>query len=245
MCTISFFPVTEEHWFLGMNRDERKSRPAAIPPELKYTESGTRYICPTDTQAGGTWLGVNSYGLVFMLINNYQAVNPEAAHRSDLLSRGLVIPYVMDEDSVEAVLNSINQIDASRYNPFTLFIFSRKENRIAYFGWGGHKIDTGSITPEPLIRISSGFDPDEAYRIRLQDFEHRYRKASAIDADWMKSLHKSTWPEPGALSIAMLQENVMSVSATVLELNPLECNLHYCNGWPGSEVKWIESHFPL
>ncbi len=241
MCTISFVPVSTERWLLGMNRDERKNRATAIPPELHHTERGTAYLSPIDAEAGGTWIGINAHGLILMLINNYQAVNPEAAHRSDLLSRGLIIPELMDSTTVDQVLNATKQTDPGRYNPFTLFVFARREQRIAYYGWDGTSVDTGDISPEPLIRISSGFDPDEAYRVRYEDFSRRFGNGQNINVDWIKSLHQSTWPEPGALSIAMIQQHVMSVSASVLEVTPGKGELHYCNGWPGDTKSWIGS----
>lgn len=240
MCTISFVPTGSDRWLLGMNRDERKNRARAHPPSVRQTANGTRYLCPIDPEAGGTWIGINSHGLALLLINNYQAVNPEAAHRKDLQSRGLVIPDLMHHTGLAPALESLKQIDPARYNPFTLFLFSLPEQRIMSFSWDGQQETTSPLHVEPFVKISSGFDPDAAYRIRNEEFLRRYHQASTIDIEWMKQLHQSTRPEPSALSIAMWQDHVMSVSATVLQLSSTEGRMDYCDGWPGNTTTWSD-----
>ena len=238
MCTISFVPTGSDRWLLGMNRDERKTRAKAQLPSIHQASNGTRYLCPIDPEAGGTWIGINSCGLSLLLINNYQAVNPEAAHRKDLLSRGLVIPDLMHHTEITPALKELKQVDPARYNPFTLFLFSLPEQRIMSFAWDGEKVATSPLQVSPFVKISSGFDPDTAYRVRNQEFQKRYNETSVIDTEWMKQLHQSTRPEPGALSIAMWQQHVMSVSATVIELTPNEGRMLYCDGWPGNTTTW-------
>ncbi len=226
-----------------MNRDERKNRAKAKPPEIQQHEDGTEYLAPIDTEAGGTWAGVNEYGLTLLLINNYQAMNPELAHRSDALSRGLIIPQLMNHTSVEQIVESLKQLEANRYNPFTLFIFSRYQQRISSYSWDGVTVKFEDLPAEPFVKISSGFDPDEAYKIRNNEFRRRLSETDMnnVDADWIKSLHQSTNPEPGALSIAMIQEKVMSVSSIVLDLSPAHCSIHYGDGWPGGNIEWLKS----
>lgn len=238
MCTISFVPVDQSHWILGMNRDERKNRPKAKTPALTEHESGTQYLAPVDTEAGGTWIAINQYGLTLLLINNYQALNPELAHRSDALSRGLVIPQMMGKSSASECISVLEKIEAERYNPFTLFVFSQREQRITSYAWNGKSTRFEDLPVEPFVKISSGFDPEEAYRIRSGVFREKLSEDGKVTVDWMKSLLQSTHPGPGAVSIAMLQEKVMSVSAIVLKLTPQQCESHYFDGWPGGEGNW-------
>lgn len=243
MCTITFVPVDQNRWLLGMNRDERKDRAQAKPPEIQQHHDGTEYLAPIDSEAGGTWAGVNEHGIVLLLINNYQAMNPELAHRSDALSRGLVIPQLMNHTSIEHVIYSLKHLEANRYNPFTLFIFSQHEQRISSYSWDGVAVKFEDLPVDSFVKISSGFDPEEAYKIRNNEFRRRLSETdiNKVDADWVKSLHQSTYPEPGALSIAMLQEKVMSVSAIVLEISPAHCSVHYGDGWPGGEIEWLKN----
>jgi len=48
MCTVTFIPH-REGYLLGMNRDERKSRPIASPPAV-FEHRGIDSIYPLDTE---------------------------------------------------------------------------------------------------------------------------------------------------------------------------------------------------
>ena len=51
---------------LAANREEEYVRPTQFPK----IQSGTpRIVCGTDKVAGGTWLGVNQFGLVVTVTN--------------------------------------------------------------------------------------------------------------------------------------------------------------------------------
>jgi hypothetical protein len=55
-----------------MNRDERRTRAAEAPP-AETLRDGVRRIAPADGEAGGTWIAVNEYGLVVLVVNGYLA----------------------------------------------------------------------------------------------------------------------------------------------------------------------------
>ena len=73
-------------WRLVFSRDERRNRPQALPPEETVVD-GVHVVAPIDPVGGGTWLAVTSAGLVFALMNEYEAPATVAD-----ASRGLVIP---------------------------------------------------------------------------------------------------------------------------------------------------------
>ena len=66
MCSVSFLP-REDGFVLAMNRDERLSRASALPPEV-FERDGLAMLYPRE-MSGGTWIGVNSAGAAFSLIN--------------------------------------------------------------------------------------------------------------------------------------------------------------------------------
>ena len=57
-------------WF---NRDELRSRGPEVPPRVEQTPEGMRYIAPSDSDAGGTWIAVNELGITVCLLNGYRA----------------------------------------------------------------------------------------------------------------------------------------------------------------------------
>ena len=87
MCSLSWcrYPDGYEVFF---NRDERKTRGRALPPS-ESIKDGIRYLAPRDTDAGGTWLLANEFGLTLGLLNYGTArplPQPPAAAQSQ--SRG-------------------------------------------------------------------------------------------------------------------------------------------------------------
>jgi hypothetical protein len=79
------------------NRDESRSRPAALPPQVR--EFGKqRAILPIDPVSGGTWIAASSAGLAMTLLNSYPApAGPLAPGATEELleSRGTIIPYLL------------------------------------------------------------------------------------------------------------------------------------------------------
>ncbi|MCV6603730.1 MAG: NRDE family protein, partial [Porticoccaceae bacterium] len=84
MCTLSWIQH-QDSYSLVFNRDELNSRQRALPPALKTALDGSRYLSPTDTDAGGSWLQVNEHGLTACLLNYYAA---DTAPSDDVHSRG-------------------------------------------------------------------------------------------------------------------------------------------------------------
>lgn len=79
---------------VAANREERFDRPAS-PPAL---EAGPpRFVCATDRQAGGTWMGVNEHGLLVAVTNRPRSTLPPAPRSRGLLCRDLLACATADE----------------------------------------------------------------------------------------------------------------------------------------------------
>src|SRR6478736_5938086 len=85
MCTLTFIPKPQGY-LLGMNRDERLTRELALAPTA-IIASGLPAVYPRE-QGGGTWIGSNSSGITFALLNQ----NPGSHAQMKERSRGGVIP---------------------------------------------------------------------------------------------------------------------------------------------------------
>jgi hypothetical protein len=69
------------------NREERFDRPTQYP---KIQSGSPRVVCGVDRQAGGTWLGVNQYGLFCTVINRRKLRVPAEPRSRGLLCRELL-----------------------------------------------------------------------------------------------------------------------------------------------------------
>ena len=67
MCTVTWCSEGTGYALL-FNRDEARTRSPAFPPEHRLRR-GVRLISPLDPDAGGTWLGVNEFGVSVGLLN--------------------------------------------------------------------------------------------------------------------------------------------------------------------------------
>ena len=54
MCTVSWM-LQANGYQLFCNRDEKKTRPIALPPRV-HSCAGVQFLAPVDTQSGGSWL---------------------------------------------------------------------------------------------------------------------------------------------------------------------------------------------
>ena len=93
---------------LAANREENVSRPTQFPK----IQSGTpRIVCGTDRVAGGTWLGVNQFGLL-VAVTNRARVRPPLEPRS----RGLLCRDLLDVRTArDAVESACKELSTGRY----------------------------------------------------------------------------------------------------------------------------------
>lgn len=123
MCTaIILYRVFPSHPIVvAGNRDEWLTRPALAPHvwALRGENHPVRIFAGKDQKEGGTWFGINEFGLVVGVTNRYTGTrNPDRASRGQLVLRCLA------EDSVDRVLEILTSDEVSRYNPFNLFCLS-------------------------------------------------------------------------------------------------------------------------
>lgn len=104
---------------IGANREEFYSRSSQAPAKLHDSPSiwGGR-----DLRAGGTWLGVNQYGLVSAITNR-----PGQSH-GRARSRGLLCLDVLAASSAGEAAKILQTLCAREvYNPFNLFVSDGKQ----------------------------------------------------------------------------------------------------------------------
>lgn len=128
MCTLAiFFNVFDSYPLLvAANRDERYDR-RALPPGL--IGANPKIIAGKDLRAGGTWLGVNEYGLLVGILN--RRVNRETPVESQVRSRGLLCLDLLALKNAAAASKFLGRHEEN-YSPFTVLYADPKNAGVAF-----------------------------------------------------------------------------------------------------------------
>jgi hypothetical protein len=130
---------------LAANREELFARPTQYPK----IQSGTpRVVCGNDRQSGGTWLGVNQFGLL-VTVTNRQKAGVSAQSRS----RGLLCRELLDcRTARDAAARAAKELSTGNYAGANYLC---ADGRYAAVVYGGNRIDTVELTPG-LHTLSNG-----------------------------------------------------------------------------------------
>jgi hypothetical protein len=130
MCTVVFIPGENKQYFASL-RDENPLRAKAITPE-KYTENDVSYLSPVDSEAGGSWIGVNTNGILIILLNGgFKSHEKKKFYRK---SRGLIVKELL-LSAMPVIEWSIMDMDG--IEPYTLIVAADKN--LFRLVWDGEK----------------------------------------------------------------------------------------------------------
>ena len=118
MCTVVVL-IRRSHILLVANRDERLDRPWDLPAAHWPDRPGI--IAGRDRTAGGTWMGMNRYGVVATVLNRPGTLGPAAGKRS----RGELPLMALDHPSAAAAASAIAKLDASAWRGFNMVLADR------------------------------------------------------------------------------------------------------------------------
>ena len=123
MCTLLILYRPKNKWplIIAGNRDEMKDRPW-LPPG-KHWSKCNGIIAGKDLTAGGSWLGVNTNGLVATILNRTNSLGPDIEKNS----RGKIIIDILKNKTLDAALNYIKLLDITKWKPFNLFLANNKK----------------------------------------------------------------------------------------------------------------------
>lgn len=265
MCTVSIIAMSRSKpgddaqsgrgFRVMCNRDELRQRPPAMPPEWRTIHDGTpgsangsgRAMWPTDLAAGGTWFAASERGLVLSLLN----YNPDFGVRlpaEDLaISRGLVIPSVIEGGDAETASARVALLELERFAPFRLVAMSpgpdAKTDPHAARANGhreAHLVNgLGSLSHAPTVCvIETAWDGRE-----LSTFRHTLLPACFVssglgdskvvgrldlfaeivartgaDLESQNEFHHHTWRHAPELSVMMSREDARTISVSVAEV---------------------------
>jgi hypothetical protein len=220
MCTLSCIP-SEAGYLVGMNRDERFSRTRSLPPEIFDNA-----IYPHEP-SGGTWLAVNTNGLTLAVLNRNEDGPLPAKQRS----RGELIPAMIASECLADVQRHLVAFDIRGMYPFRLVAISQHDREICEWQWGT-KLNRLNFEWQPRHWYSSGISDLEANRGRSAVVQEAWKDPDAGSIPWLRRLHRSHVPQPGAYSICVHRSDAASVSYSEIEVTSSGVDFRYASGSP-------------
>jgi uncharacterized protein with NRDE domain len=129
MCTLAlYFKVFPGYSIVvAANRDEHYDRPSA-PPSI--IDSSPTILAGRDLRAGGTWLGINEYGVLVGILNRRQ--QPGLMGQDAYRSRGLLCLELLRLRQVTALDQVLLDLVPSAYQPVTVVCADTNQACVAY-----------------------------------------------------------------------------------------------------------------
>lgn len=235
MCTLTLVPISAPDADpstppvgvrLVHSRDEQRDRPEAEPPEVFRTPHG-QAVMPLDPPSGGTWAAAAitpKTPLLLAILN----VNPEQPIEPGSISRGTVIPELLEAESLKQLEHRARALDLPELSPFHLV--ATDGVRVTDLIWqGGLKTMTLPIGHEPRIWVSSGLGDHIVRPDRQALFDEWFSDTREDWPDEQDALHQHHWPDRGAQSILMARHDARTTGITAMDLflDPAEVSLSY------------------
>jgi uncharacterized protein with NRDE domain len=213
MCTLVILRRPEQRWpvLIGANRDEMMDRPARAPG--RHWPDRPEVVAGLDLLAGGSWLGLNDWGVAAAVLNRIGSLGPAPGRRS----RGELVLEALDHADAAAAVAALSALDPKAYRSFNLIV---ADSRDAF--WlrhaGSARIEVHFLK-EGLSLIAAG-DLDDPGTRRLELALPRFRAAVVPEpsrgdwAGWERLLACDAAP-PGEEAEAALRFRTESGFATM------------------------------
>jgi len=172
MCTVVLLHRPGHAWplLLGANRDEMLDR-AWDPPGAHWPDRPD-VIAGRDRSGGGTWLGMNAYGVVAAVLNRAGSLGPAPGKRS----RGELPLLALEHGSAEDAAEALGDLDGRAYRSFNMVV---ADSQGAWFlrGLGSAPVRGEKLTPD-LVHMITARDPDDTASPRVARHLPLFRAAA-------------------------------------------------------------------
>ena len=217
MCTLTIYSAPK-HCIVTMNRDERRTRQES--GILHSPDSATKTVYPVDQEAGGTWFGVNEYGVILCLLNQYHSDNVPNPK-----SRGIIIPQALRLGKFSKVRHCLETMDCRFFNPFDLFLIRKK--RIIRFSWDGGDMIIEQVKAKPwFLFSSSSFYTEEVLAYRQSLFWAWAEEMGGMEPDPQEILRGFHMIQlPGMETHSILMEREVSHTKSIIQAETVKQNM--------------------
>jgi hypothetical protein len=237
LLAIQYRLVPESPILVAANREEYFDRRGTSPAIIS---GKPRVLCPTDTRAGGTWMGVNQNGM-FAGICNRRMMEPISGNRS----RGLLCKEVLRCSSARKGLEKAKEELANFiFDGFTLVIADRECGFIVQ-----HDMVDDFSELQPGLNIVGTRKPNDLDDERVQ-MTKRLLTLQTLDSPVKflavaSRVFSKTPSLPGRPSMVVRGNGYGTVSSMLLALGakPRDAILQFADGSP-DQAKY-EDYSPL
>ncbi len=182
MCTFVILrrPGADFPVLIAANRDEMIARPWS--PPARHWPDRPEVIAGKDELAGGTWLGVNDFGVAAGILNRFGSLGPAPGARS----RGELVLEALDHADAAEAAEALASLDPKSYRSFNMIV---ADDRDAF--WLCHADPDGDapvkrVALKPGLSMIAAGDLDDN-TARLKRYRPRFLAASLPDparGDW-------------------------------------------------------------
>jgi len=224
MCSVVILRRPAHAWpvILGANRDEMPARPWRAPG--RHWPDRPEVVAGLDVLSGGSWLGVNAWGVLAAVLNQPDTLGAAPDKRS----RGELVLEALDHADAGHAAEALADLEPASYRGFHLVI---ADPRAAY--WVRHPGEAASraagmhVEPIPpgVSMITAQDRNDTAASPRIARYLPRFCDAAAPDPDsgdwtgWQDLLaSRAANGEPGAGMTFEMANGFGTVSSTLVAL---------------------------
>lgn len=156
---------------LAANREEFFDRPFSGP---RIQPGRPRVLCGVDHRAGGTWLGVNEFGVLVALTNRPKSNTPERPR-----SRGALCRELLNcPTAAEAVEVAQRELSGGRYDGANVLAADRRSAAVMH---GGDEVAVVDLSPG--LYVVANCDMDDACDHRQQIARDQFSRLTAESID--------------------------------------------------------------
>ena len=174
MCTLVILRRPGHEWpvLVATNRDELLKRPWLTP--ARHWEDRPSILGGLDLEAGGSWLGINDYGVLAGILNRTGSLGPQPNKRS----RGELVLEALDHADSSSAAEALSALNGAAYRPFNMII---ADNRDAF--WLAHRDDLSSdaIQVQPIppgLSMITAWDINDKRSPRIRTYLPFFRRAT-------------------------------------------------------------------
>jgi uncharacterized protein with NRDE domain len=203
MCTLVILRRPDHQWpvLIGANRDEMIDRPWQAPD--RHWPDRPEVVGGLDVLAGGSWLGINDWGVAAAVLNRQGSLGPAPGRRS----RGELVLEALDHADAIAAAEALSHLEPGAYRTFNLIVVDDRDGFWLRHD-GGARVEV-HLLKEGLSMIAAG-ELDDIGTRRLELALPAFREWPAPDpdrGDWesWESLLGSTRAPPGEPATAAMR----------------------------------------
>ena len=219
MCTLVILRRPRHRWrvLIGANRDEMIERPSKPPG--RHWPDRPELTAGLDMLAGGSWFGINDWGVAAAVLNRHGSLGPAPDRRS----RGELVLEALDHSDATAAAEALSDLDPEAYRTFNLIIADESHGFWLRHA-GGLRIELRPLK-EGLSMIAAG-DLDDLATRRLELALPAFRAWPVPDPDhndwsgWQSLLGSTRAPpnEPATAAMRFRTDGYGTVSSALIGL---------------------------